>query len=67
VLKDIGYMLELAREAGVDARLAELTQRYYAASAAGGGSGRYFPAVIELIEAGGALPAVPAESPGGMV
>lgn len=57
VLKDIGYVLELAREAGVEARLAELTRRYYAASAAEGGSGRYFPAVIELIEAGGAVPA----------
>jgi 3-hydroxyisobutyrate dehydrogenase-like beta-hydroxyacid dehydrogenase len=62
VLKDIGYMLELAREAGVDARLAELTRRYYSASAASGGSGRYFPAVIELIEAGGAVPSVPADS-----
>ena len=61
VLKDIGYVLELAREAGVEARLAELTRRYYAASAASGGSGRYFPAVIELIEAGGAFPAGPAD------
>ena len=56
VLKDIGYVLELARDSGVEARLAELTRRYYNASAAGNGSGRYFPAVIELIEAGGTLP-----------
>ncbi|MGX5733729.1 NAD(P)-dependent oxidoreductase [Bosea thiooxidans] len=56
VLKDIGYVLELARDSRVEARLAELTRRYYSASAAGNGSGRYFPAVIELIEAGEALP-----------
>lgn len=56
VLKDIGYVLELARDSGVEARMAELAQRYYRASAAGGGSGRYFPGVIELIEAGAALP-----------
>lgn len=53
VLKDIGYVLELARETGVPARAAELAERYYRASVEGGLGGRYFPAVIELIERGG--------------
>ena len=53
VLKDISYVLELARDCKVTPHLAELTRRYYSASVEAGGSGRYFPAVIELIEAGG--------------
>jgi len=54
VLKDISYVLELARGCEVTPHLAEMTRRYYQASAETGGSGRYFPAVIELIERGGA-------------
>lgn len=50
VLKDIGYVLELADETGVKARVAELAQRYYAATAEHGWSGRYFPAVIEVVD-----------------
>jgi 3-hydroxyisobutyrate dehydrogenase-like beta-hydroxyacid dehydrogenase len=50
VLKDIGYVLELAAEVGVPARVAELARRYYAATAAGGYAGRYYPAVIEVID-----------------
>lgn len=50
VLKDLGYVLELAGETGVAARVAELAQRYYAATARHGWSGRYFPAVIEVID-----------------
>lgn len=53
VLKDIGYVLELAQGCGVAARTAELTQRYYRAAVEGGLGGRYFPAVIELVERGG--------------
>lgn len=50
VLKDIGYVLELARSTGVSAQVTELAQRYYTATAQGGFSGRYFPAVIEIID-----------------
>ena len=50
VLKDLGYVLELASETGVAAHVAELSQRYYAATASNGFSGRYFPAVIEVID-----------------
>ena len=50
VLKDIACVLELAEEVGVAARVTELAQRCYAATAAAGFSGRYFPAVIEVID-----------------
>ncbi|WP_353234014.1 NAD(P)-dependent oxidoreductase [Diaphorobacter ruginosibacter] len=53
VLKDIGYVLELASSTGVDAQVTELAQRYYSATARNGFSGRYFPAVIEVIDNGG--------------
>lgn len=49
-LKDIGYMLELAKQVGTAAHVTELAQRYYAATASHGWGGRYFPAVIELID-----------------
>ena len=49
VLKDIGYVLELAGQTGVATRITELAHRYYSATAQQGYSGRYFPAVIELI------------------
>lgn len=50
VLKDLGYVLELATQTGVAAQVAELAQRYYARSVEQGLGGRYFPAVIELID-----------------
>ncbi|NWF47240.1 NAD(P)-dependent oxidoreductase [Hydrogenophaga sp. D2P1] len=50
VLKDIGYVLELAEQTGVRTRVTELAQRYYAATAENGWSGRYYPAVIEVID-----------------
>jgi 3-hydroxyisobutyrate dehydrogenase-like beta-hydroxyacid dehydrogenase len=49
-LKDIGYVLELAAQTGVAAHVAELAQRYYAATASHGFGGRYFPAVIEIVD-----------------
>jgi 3-hydroxyisobutyrate dehydrogenase-like beta-hydroxyacid dehydrogenase len=51
-LKDLGYVLELAGQTGLDAHVVELAKRYYAATASGGWSGRYFPAVIALIDSG---------------
>jgi 3-hydroxyisobutyrate dehydrogenase-like beta-hydroxyacid dehydrogenase len=50
VLKDLGYVLELASQTGVSAHVAQLAQRYYAATAGNGWSGRYFPAVIEVVD-----------------
>lgn len=49
-LKDLGYVLELAGQTGLTARVTELAQQYYAATASGGWSGRYFPSVIEIID-----------------
>ena len=59
VLKDIGYVLELAAQVGVSAHVTQLAQRYYAATAAGGWSGRYFPAVIEVVDRNIGLPPQP--------
>ena len=50
VLKDIGYVLELAAQVGVSARVTQLAQRYYSATATNGWSGRYYPAVIEVVD-----------------
>ena len=49
VLKDIGYVLELAQQTGVATHVTQLAQRYYTSTAQNGFSGRYFPAVIEVI------------------
>jgi 3-hydroxyisobutyrate dehydrogenase-like beta-hydroxyacid dehydrogenase len=50
VLKDISYVLELAAQVGVSAHVTQLAQRYYAAAATNGWSGRYYPAVIEVVD-----------------
>lgn len=50
VLKDISYVLELAAQVGVSAHITQLARRYYAAAAANGWSGRYYPAVIEVVD-----------------
>lgn len=57
VLKDISYVLELAAQVGVCAHVTQLAQRYYSATAAHGWSGRYFPAVIEVVDRNIDLPA----------
>ena len=59
VLKDISYLLELAGQVGVSAHITELAQRYYSAAATNGWSGRYFPAVIEVVDRNIDLPAQP--------
>jgi 3-hydroxyisobutyrate dehydrogenase-like beta-hydroxyacid dehydrogenase len=65
VLKDIGYVLELAAQTGVAAHVTELAQRYYASTASHGWSGRYFPAVIEVIARDiGPTPSDSATAPG---
>ncbi|WP_171019997.1 NAD(P)-dependent oxidoreductase [Hydrogenophaga sp. 2FB] len=62
VLKDIGYVLELAEQTGVRTRVTELAQRYYAATAEHGWSGRYYPAVIEVVDRNIDLPALSASA-----
>jgi 3-hydroxyisobutyrate dehydrogenase-like beta-hydroxyacid dehydrogenase len=52
VLKDISYVLELASQVGVSAHVTQLARRYYAAAAGNGWSGRYYPAVIEVVDRG---------------
>ncbi len=52
VLKDLACVLELAAQTSVATPVTELAQRYYAATAGGGWSGRYFPAVIEIVDSG---------------
>lgn len=51
-LKDISYVLELADQTGVATYVTQLAKRYYTATAQSGWSGRYFPAVIEVIDRG---------------
>ena len=50
VLKDLSYVLELASQTGLSAHVIELAKRYYASTAENGWAGRYFPAVIEVID-----------------
>lgn len=50
VLKDLSYVLELASSTGVSAHVAELAERYYTASVKSGLGGRYYPAVIEVVD-----------------
>lgn len=61
VLKDIQYVLELAAQTGVATRVTELAQAYYSATAQQGYSGRYFPAVIDVIDRGVALTPAPGQ------
>ncbi len=53
VLKDIDYLLEIARDTGTSVSVAEHVRRYYEAAISQGLSGRYFPSVIEVVEADG--------------
>lgn len=52
VLKDIGYVFDLAEQTGVTLPAADKVRAYYQAAVANGLGGRYFPAVIELVENG---------------
>ncbi len=61
VLKDIDYVLRLAAETGVEARVTGIARNYYEAARDGGLSGRYFPGVIEVIEKAGRPVDAPAE------
>ena len=50
VVKDLNYVLELAEQTDVKARVAKLSRRYYDTTAKSGWAGRYYPAVIEVID-----------------
>ena len=60
VQKDLSYVLELASQVGVSAHVAQLAARYYRSTADNGYAGRYFPAVIEIVDRD-IGPAAPAE------
>jgi 3-hydroxyisobutyrate dehydrogenase-like beta-hydroxyacid dehydrogenase len=49
VLKDLGYMLQLAEQMGVDAKIGKLAASYYQAAVEAGIGEKYFPAIIELV------------------
>jgi 3-hydroxyisobutyrate dehydrogenase-like beta-hydroxyacid dehydrogenase len=51
VLKDLGYTISLAHSCGVEPRLPAAVREYYQAALEKGLGGRYFPAIIQLIEA----------------
>ena len=50
VLKDIDGLLELAAQTGVGTHVTRLARRYYEAALNNGWSGRYYPAVIEIVD-----------------
>ena len=50
-LKDLGYTLELAGQMGVEPRMANRAAQYYQAAVDAGIGAKYFPAIIELVEA----------------
>ena len=57
-LKDIGYVMDLARDTGTSTAFVELAHRYYGAAAKHGLGGRYFPTIIEVVDRDiGPLPA----------
>jgi 3-hydroxyisobutyrate dehydrogenase-like beta-hydroxyacid dehydrogenase len=52
VLKDLRYTIELAKSCGVQPRLPAVVEGYYQTAVEKGLGGRYFPAIIQLIEEG---------------
>ena len=53
VLKDMGYTIELAGQMGVEPRMANRAAEYYKRAVDEGIGEKYFPAIIELVEAQG--------------
>lgn len=49
-LKDLGYMIELAGEMGVEPRMANRAAQYYKAAVDAGIGDKYFPAIIEVVD-----------------
>ena len=52
VLKDIEYVLELARDTGVALPAAKTTRAYYTAAVEQGLGQQYFPGIIQVVERG---------------
>jgi 3-hydroxyisobutyrate dehydrogenase-like beta-hydroxyacid dehydrogenase len=52
-LKDLGYAIELAGEMGVELRMANRAAQYYKAAIDAGIGEKYFPAIIEVVDAAG--------------
>lgn len=55
VLKDIGYVFDLADETGVPLRAAEAARDYYRRAIEEGLGGQYFPGVIRVVETAAAV------------
>lgn len=55
VLKDIGYVFDLADETGVPLRAAEAARDYYRRAIEEGLGGKYFPGVIRVVETAAAV------------
>ena len=51
-LKDLGYAIELAGEMGVEPRMANRAAEYYRAAVERGIGDKYFPVIIEVVDAG---------------
>lgn len=49
-LKDLGYTIELAEQMGVEPRLPKLAAAFYQEAVDAGLGGRYFPAIIEVVD-----------------
>lgn len=50
VLKDMGYLIELAGQVGVEPRMANRAAQYYREAVDAGIGAKYFPAIIELVD-----------------
>ena len=50
-LKDLGYAIELAGQVGVEPRMANRAAEYYRAAVEQGIGDKYFPAIIEVVDA----------------
>ena len=51
-LKDLGYTIELAEQMGVEPRMPRLAASFYQAAVEAGIGGKYFPAIIEVVDQG---------------
>lgn len=49
-LKDLGYAVELAKQMGVEPKMAQMAEAYYRQAVDAGIGEEYFPAIIKLVE-----------------
>jgi 3-hydroxyisobutyrate dehydrogenase-like beta-hydroxyacid dehydrogenase len=50
VLKDLGYLIELAGQVGVEPRMANRAAQYYREAVDAGIGAKYFPVIVEMID-----------------